>query len=332
MGHPRGILEHHMKPEENKRDSQNEDEQIRPEVRAEIHFPESIEIKRAADQESQHTTQKVIAVAAWFAFIAALCYAVIAQRQLGQMQEQTAQIYRQSEVENANASAKAFEMFRQLNISKEQATAARDAVIQATIESANNSKRVEQQLKIAGQQAKAAQDSAIAIQRQIRQDQRAWMVAKIDGAKEIEISKAYTVTGQFINTGKTAARSVLIRYVVGRVKNGEDPIFSYGVPHEGIDPGQVVPNRAIEFRAHEVQRDPTSGELIPISLTADDFSTFSQMQWFFVVYGTIDYLDAFGVPHWTHFCIWQATAESTTQRVGHWTARKCTDYNDADNN
>jgi hypothetical protein len=61
-----------METEENDRDRQNNGNRIPPEVRAEVHFPDSVEAQHSADQKSQHTTQKLIAAAAWSAFFAAL--------------------------------------------------------------------------------------------------------------------------------------------------------------------------------------------------------------------------------------------------------------------
>ena len=45
-------------------------------------LPEDLETQRADEHQRQHTTQKVIALAAWAAFVAALAYAVIANLQL----------------------------------------------------------------------------------------------------------------------------------------------------------------------------------------------------------------------------------------------------------
>jgi hypothetical protein len=117
-----------MEAEDHTQNRHPEDEQMRPEVRAEIHFPESVETRRSANQDRQDTLQKLIAGAAWAAFFAAVAYAWLAQRQLGEMKEQTAQIYHQSEVENSDASWKAVESFRQLNIAQTQAKAAQDSV------------------------------------------------------------------------------------------------------------------------------------------------------------------------------------------------------------
>jgi hypothetical protein len=87
------------------RNEQQKDQPIA--VNAVVRQPEGIERQNAESQHKAQTTQYAIAVAAWFAFVAALAYAVIAQLTLGQIREQTAQIYHQSEVENADSSYKA---------------------------------------------------------------------------------------------------------------------------------------------------------------------------------------------------------------------------------
>lgn len=183
-----------MEPEEKERDRGDDSQHIPPEVRAEIHFPDAVETKRTADQERYHTTQKVITVAAWGAFIAALAYAVVAQMQLGKMTEQVEQLYRQAEVENAGASHRAAEVFRQLNIAQAQ--------------------------------VKAAQDSLTAIREQMRLDQRAWIGlvhTETVGGKKSEDGSAFSfdyVRLVFRNTGKTPALNVSQQRIITSGKWG----------------------------------------------------------------------------------------------------------------
>jgi len=79
-----------------------------------------------SERQRVQTTQEVIAVAACATFVAVCAYTAASLSQLRQMGEQTAQLYRQAEIENAGAAHRAAETFRQLNILQGQARAARD--------------------------------------------------------------------------------------------------------------------------------------------------------------------------------------------------------------
>jgi hypothetical protein len=64
-------------------------EQQETKIRGEIWFPETVEQQRSAQQEKQHTTQKVIATTTFLAFLAASIYAGIAACQLKEMRKAT---------------------------------------------------------------------------------------------------------------------------------------------------------------------------------------------------------------------------------------------------
>jgi hypothetical protein len=122
------VFEHLVKAEEEERNRKRESEKIPLEVTGTFRLPEAIETKRSTDQERYHTTQKVIAVAAWAAFVAALLYAVVAQRQLGEMRSQTEQIFRQYQTDNADASLRAVQWLAQFKTAQREAKAAEDNV------------------------------------------------------------------------------------------------------------------------------------------------------------------------------------------------------------
>jgi hypothetical protein len=83
------IFEHLVGAEEKERKRQQEREKIPLEITGTFRLPEAIETKRSTDQKRYHTTQKVIAVATWAAFLAATIYAGIAAKQLKQMRVAT---------------------------------------------------------------------------------------------------------------------------------------------------------------------------------------------------------------------------------------------------
>lgn len=105
-------------------DRQNQQSNEPVQVNTVIRQPEAIERKNTTDEHKAQRIQIAIAIAAWAAFAAALSYAVIAQLTLNDIHQQTAEVYRQAEVENANASGQNAQLFRQLNIARQQATAA----------------------------------------------------------------------------------------------------------------------------------------------------------------------------------------------------------------
>lgn len=98
-----------------------------------IGLPETVEAKRSTDQERYHTTQQIIAVGAWGAFIGTLIYVVVAQMTLNQIKMQTAQIYHQSEVDNADASLKAAQWLKQSTLSFQQLELAERPWVEADI-------------------------------------------------------------------------------------------------------------------------------------------------------------------------------------------------------
>ncbi len=176
LGRIERVLEQYVKAV-NDAQNRHEEKQHQPiEVSAVIRNADAIEREHTANQKRSQRTQDAIAVAAWTAFVAALAYAVIAQLQLGELRKQTAQLYRQAEVENADASYKAVETFRQLTIAQQQAQAARDGVS--------------------------------AINRQMQLDQRAWVgVQAMSGRADSQSDGNFRLQVEIIlkNTGKTPA-------------------------------------------------------------------------------------------------------------------------------
>jgi hypothetical protein len=91
--------------------------------------------------------------------------------------------------------------------------------------------------------------------------------------------------------------------------------------------GAVFPNRApIESGISRSRFKPNNRdtELVPLSQTEYDQLTNGGA--YVAVYGIIVYEDVFSVSHFTTFCQWKAF------RPGSYTAAKCTDYNNVDNN
>lgn len=178
-------------------------------------------------------------------------------------------------------------------------------------------------------QAKAAQDSVKAIQRQMRQDQRAWITVKI-ASPEFSESKPFFVPITFTNTGKTPARHFTAAVFVERVQNGKSPSFEYKnsigttATVGTVFPGGVMLHRGFAFRLDYTAK------------TAEGINTLSPAELrelidakaYIATYGKITFTDIFGTSHWVKFCAFSSPAESV------WLAgaKKCTDYDEVDNN
>jgi len=342
LGQIRGTIKQHVEAVEKERHRQNEREHIPTEVRAEVHFPDSIETKHTAYQNSQHTMQKVIAVAAWGAFIAALAYATVAALQFREMREQTAQLYRQAEVENAGASHRAAETFRQLNISQDQAKAALD------------------QAGAAAKNAKAAEDNVIAVRKGIEesskrskealdatisnfhQEQRAWLGLDVgsDPDHPIKISELtirfnpvqFTATAGYRikNFGHGPAFAIATEGFITTDQRLLDMNASFGcqatlVPQMlKLKPpwgSMLFPNGTRDNAFGGVPGKPFPAELIPNATVV-----------FFI--GCITYKDQFDISHWTRFCFTTSpyTQDSLTKVDKNTPLVPYAMYNDTDDN
>jgi len=79
-------------------------------------------------------------------------------------------------------------------------------------------------------QATAAQDSVKAVQRQMRQDQRAWIVFT-PAPPVVEDNGPFLQSFKFVNTGKTPAKRIWIDADIEVVKNADSPRLRYGHGH-----------------------------------------------------------------------------------------------------
>jgi hypothetical protein len=264
-------------------------------VPAEITFDDTSKREAQAETESQQRTQKGIRRAAIAAFFAAALYAGVAALQLWEMRVQTEQAFRQSDVENADASFKAVQWF--------------------------------QQFKLSQQQVKAAQDSAEAIQRQMRQDQRPWISVELGGTPVPNTEKGTvtfnTVENQPIeiplritNVGKTPARRVEAQFFVEIVKNGQIPdLHPKKKADNGYSAGIIFPN---------IPNPTNASRLRPI--IRSEMKDLVEGKSYIAAHGRVDYRDVFNIPHWATFCLWVPFANAM------FTSHECANYNNVDQN
>ena len=282
--------------------SQKESESHNPQsIRAEITFDDASKRETHAEAQAQNRTQEKIGRYAFYAFLAALFYAGISALQLYEMRIQTAQVFTQSETENADASYKAAQWLAQL--------------------------------KIAQQQVKAAQDSAAAISTQMREDQRAWIhptfgkwdYLRNNVTNEVAmVSIPITIT----NTGKTPARNIFSAVVVAKIMNGEPLAFSYNkVPLVTNTVGVLSPTDHSDFDGELLKsaEPPPSTKTELGTLTGAEYQEVADGKVFFIVYGQTFYTDIFNVRHWVKFCRF-----SPAPPGGAVSARACVNYDDVD--
>lgn len=293
------IFEQYVKAQAEQWSRQKQGEDIPTHVAGTFRLPEAIEAQRTANQNRYHTTQKLIAVAAWAAFVAALLYAVVARLQLNEMRTQTAEIFRQYEVENADASHKAVQWL--------------------------------QQLKIAQQQAQAAQDSVQAIKRQMRQDQRSWIKIEMKESPKLIVNKNPFATIVVTNIGKTAARNITIEVVVHPWKRDIPPALTFenGVPRRRATVGVLYPQEPFPIEAKVMEAKPSSTSKIEYPVPSlENLKDWEDGTFYLLVYARTRYFDIFDVYHTTTFC--SIFSGNTTEILV--PTIECAKYNAVDNN
>ncbi|MGB8802707.1 MAG: hypothetical protein WCC97_18665 [Candidatus Acidiferrales bacterium] len=189
--------------------------------------------------------------------------------------------------------------------------------------------QIQKQLSIAQKQAQAAQDSVQAIQRQMTQDQRAWItttlgqwhISQDNTTKEAVVYVPITVT----NTGKTPAKHIFTAAAVEYVQNGKAPTFSYDVPGRTNAVAVLFPTNHSDFDG-ELLRAISPTETDIRKLSEEEYKAINRGAAYLAIYGQVSYLDVFKVRHWVKFCSFSNPPPGTTL-----TARGCTNYNDIDN-
>lgn len=187
------------------------------------------------------------------------------------------------------------------------------------------------QLDLAGKQVKAAQQSATAIQRQMRQDQRAWLQVRLSLPDTLAENQPVTGLSQLTNIGRTpAAKKVINEMVIEMVPNGSQPEFKYNyIPRLTETVGVILPNLPPENSTPQLfHRKENSDIPEPTLLTHDDILNLTSGRAYLVIHSRVRYYDVFGASHWIKSCAWKPY--STSNHL--FTVGKCTAYQDVDSN
>ena len=147
--------------------------------------------------------------------------------------------------------------------------------------------------------------------RGMRTDERPWIRVYVD---PLPISSAaFTISIHAVNSGKTPAKSFQSEFFIEIVKNGEQPQLNETRPIAGSSTGVMYPNAPGDT--------PVS-----YTFTQSEYQDFRDGRVFFVLYSKLTYFDFFRVEHWTRHC------QFFDAKPGDYSAKKCTDYNDIDDN
>ncbi len=180
-------------------------------------------------------------------------------------------------------------------------------------------------LYIYGGQLKEMQRSTDATIANFKRDERAWMAFKfMEGNLTFTIGKSFLVPTQIVNTGKTPARDVRGKIVVGVLKNGERLGLDYspGHAHYQVFAGTIFPTGHIEQSFEGIQHGIPNAE--SIILNKPMWEEILSGKSLVVVHGRIEYKDIFGTDHWTTYCRYVLHPELISE--------ECTRYNDTDDN
>jgi hypothetical protein len=154
--------------------------------------------------------------------------------------------------------------------------------------------------------------ACIALQqyRALKTDVRPWIKIDVEIAKVPD--RSISVPVRAVNSGKTPAKNYDSGFFIEVVNNGDDPRLDGAGTRTFAKTGVLFPNTPTD-----VTVTYTFGE--------SDFQDIKSGKKFFVLYGMATYTDFFRVKHWTKICRFFAGN-------GLFTAKKCTDYNDIDDN
>jgi hypothetical protein len=175
-------------------------------------------------------------------------------------------------------------------------------------------------------QVAAAQQSAAAIQRQMRIDQRPWIYPLVGLPDQVIENTTLTATVHYTNSGKSPAKNVTVRFWFEAVPAHQEPAMRCAVPYLMGTTGVLFPGFGDDYNVNWERCITNPADRRPIIVNHTDAENLNGGNSFIIVYGRIDYSDVFGVRHWTTSCHWKAF------RGGGYTAKRCADYNNVDNN
>lgn len=178
-------------------------------------------------------------------------------------------------------------------------------------------------------QAIAAQENVKAIQRQMRQEQRAWISIQFT-QWDISPNAPISIKSTMSNSGKTPAKHIRSKIVVRKVMTSERLHLAYeGYPLSEPRGGILIPNEPITILGYiSLQFQDPGHAIVPMRMTQNDVEQIKAGLAYGIIYGKIDYDDIFGKHHWIKFCGYNSGDMHQIQHA----VTSCAEYNDVDNN
>jgi len=218
--------------------------------------------------------------------------------------------------------------YRQFGEMRTQTGILTDQAKQAAADAVEATKRVDRQLKIAKQQADAAQDSVKAIQRQMRQQERAWLTLSETGITIPEENRPIELYVRAIDTGKTPARNVHGHTMVKTVEFNKEAALTFPNPHRIDNIGILQPGETMNAIATTIRPINSTMLLESRPLEQRERDELIAGDRYVVVYTKVTYDDIFRVHHWIKKCWWKVFSP---KHLGVY-ADNCANYAEVDNN
>jgi hypothetical protein len=192
-------------------------------------------------------------------------------------------------------------MYSQFKIMADQTKILSDQSISAVVGASESERNTREQLRIAREQAKSTQSQVDVIQKQMREDQRAWVTLEVMKDPIFTAHQPVTFAVEVVNIGKSAARNVRVTIGVQKVSTTEAPRFDYKYAgHYFV--GVHFPQHPETLTAGWIDTLPGSTEPVRPRIFEKDIQDIKEGKFCFAVYGRVEYMDIFDVPHTTSFC------------------------------
>jgi hypothetical protein len=228
-------------------------------------------------------------------------------------------------------------VWMQMRIAFEQTRIMADQSISSSVAGALSAVQTQGQLNAlikqsdsAQRQAKAAEDSVNATNKQMREDQRAWIKTSLDPTMTFTENQPFITQLHFENIGKTSARNIATEIVVEKLSVKEEPSLSYkaGKARDIGTSGIVFPHEPFAVPA-ELLKMKSSDNLgtEQIILSKTDVEDLRDGKTYIAIFARTRYSDIFGVRHVSTFCSFHAPSVVPVEVM----AKGCSDYNSVDN-
>jgi hypothetical protein len=150
--------------------------------------------------------------------------------------------------------------------------------------------------------------------------QRAWLNLSVDKTVNFEDGKPIQLPVQFDNPGLTPATKFNGNIVFRLMHKGQPPDFSHPQLSYHIETPFVIPHFHKTIPIPALKKETGDPEVLTPEIHKGMTDKNGAM--YMIIWGKVDYIDAWKVPHWIQFC----------DIIGLGQAPTCSDYNQTDEN